>query len=355
VRKRFGFWLVYAVAWLPFAASYTTYYVRHLGRPLSEAVLTSLTGILPAALLGVGVIALCARLPWSGKRRALFVSTHLVLGVLYFEVWMGAVRLLSGLEEKIENAGAFGSRPSAAPFDTGMISGLMIYATIAAIVYGIHAMERLRAEETRVAQLEGLQARAELETLRAQLNPHFLFNTLHSLMALVRHDASAAEGALEKLASLLRHTLMTSSQANDVALRDELDFVQHYLSMERIRFGNRLQVEESVEEAALDCLLPPFTLQPLVENSIKYAISNRRDGGILKITANRHNGALKLEVIDDGPGANAEDLVNSSGSGLRIARQRLNVRYGGGATFQIDTSPGRGFAVRIEIPQASSL
>jgi sensor histidine kinase YesM len=245
--------------------------------------------------------------------------------------------------------------PSAAPFDAGLISGLLVYATITAIVYGVDAMERLRAEETRVAQLEGLRARAELETLRAQLNPHFLFNTLHSIMALVRHDVSAAEDALEKLASLLRHTLMTSSQTNDVALRDELDFVQNYLSIERIRFGNRLQVEETVEEEALDCALPPLTLQPLVENSIKHAIGTQPQGGILTIRANRHDGFLKLEVIDNGPGANVEDLANSTGAGLRIARQRLSLRYNGHAKFQIDTGPRQGFAVRLEIPQASSL
>lgn len=353
MRKRLGFWLVYAVAWLPFLTSYTTYYFRHLGRPLSEAVLTSLTGIFPAALLGIGVIAICVRLPWSGKP-VLFVSTHLVLGVVYFELWMGAVRILSGLEAKIEKAGALGPRSSTASFDAGMITGLLIYATIAAIVYGIDAMERLRTEETRVAQLEGLRARAELETLRTQLNPHFLFNTLHSLMALVRHDASAAEDALEKLATLLRHTLMTSSQTNDVSLRDELDFIRNYLSIERIRFGNRLQVEESVGVEALDCLLPPFTLQPLVENSIKHAVDNQPQGGILHIRASRHDGVLQLEVKDNGPGANIEDLANSTGSGLRTARQRLTARYSGRATFQIDTSPGQGFAVRMEIPQASS-
>jgi sensor histidine kinase YesM len=354
VRRSFGFWFVYALAWLPFAASYVTFYVGHLGRTVADGITTSLTGVIPAALLGIGVVAICDRFPWSRKRRVWFVSVHLVLAICYFQVWMSAVRILFGLEQKIENAVAAGKGPSTASFDAGMITGLMIYATIAAIVYSIDAMTRLRAEEARVAQLESLRTRAELETLRAQLNPHFLFNTLHSLMALIRHDAKAAEDALEKLAVLLRHTLMTSSQTEDVALRDELDFVRNYLSLERLRLGDRLQVQESADEEALNCVLPPLTLQPLVENSIKHAIGSQPQGGILKIKAERYGGVLRLEVLDNGPGANINDLAQSGGLGLGIVKQRLSARYNGQAKVQIDTQPGHGFAVRIEIPQASS-
>jgi hypothetical protein len=337
------------------ATSYVTFFVGHQGRTFSEAITTSLTGVIPAALLGVGVVAICDRLSWSRKRRVRFVSTHVVLGVLYYEVWMTVLRIFHGLEQRIENGASPGSGASAASFDAGIITGLMIYATIASIIYAIRAMDRLRAEEARVTELEGLRTRAELETLRAQLNPHFLFNTLHSLMTLVRHDAKAAEDALEKLATLLRHTLMTSSQTKDVALRDELDFVRNYLSLERLRLGNRLQVEEAVEEEALNCALPPFTLQPLVENSIKHAIGSQSQGGILRIRANRHDSVLRLEVLDNGPGANIEDFANSDGSGLRIAKQRLTARYNGRAKFQIATRPGQGFAVRMEIPQTSLL
>jgi hypothetical protein len=355
VRRSFAFWLVYAVAWLPLATSYVKFFVAHHGWTFSNAVATSLTGVIPAALLGAGVVAICDRFPWSRKRRVRFVSTHVVLSVVYYEVWMTLVRIFHGLQQRIEHGASVTSGVSAGSFDVGMITGLMIYATIAAIVYAIQAVEQLRAEEARVAQLQVLRTRAELEALRAQLNPHFLFNTLHSLMALVRHDTRMAEDALEKLASLLRHTLMTSSHTKDVALRDELDFVQSYLDLERLRFGNRLRVEQAIEEETLDCVLPPFTLQPLIENSIKHGIGNRAEGGTLTIKANRHDSLLSLEVLDDGPGANMGDLPTSAGSGLRIAQQRLTTRYEGRAKFQIDTRPGQGFAVRMEIPQASLL
>jgi hypothetical protein len=355
VRRSFGFWFVYAVAWLPFAASYVTFFAGHLRWTFLDAVITSLTGVIPAALLGVGVVAVCDRFPWSRKQRIRFVSTHVVFGVVYYELWMSLVRIFHGLEQRIEHGASIGSSASTGSFDAGMITGLMIYATIAAIVYAIQAVERLRAEETRVAQLEGLRTRAELEALRAQLNPHFLFNTLHSLMALVRHDSKTAEDALEKLATLLRHTLVASSDSRDVALRDELDFVRKYLDLERLRFGNRLRVEETIEEAALDCVLPPFTIQPLIENSIKHAIGNRAEGGIVTIKANRHDGLLSLEVLDNGSGATTEELATSAGSGLRIAQQRLTACYKDRARFQIYTRPGQGFVVRMEIPQARLL
>ena len=350
MRRKFGFWLVYAVAWLPFAVSYVTFFFGHLGRSFGDAITTSLTGVVPAALLGVGVVAACDWIPWSGKQRAVFVSTHLILAVVYYELWMSAVRLFSGLEQKIAGALTPGLRPSPTSFDVGMITGVMIYATIAAIVYAIGAMERLRAEEARVVQMESLRTRAELETLRAQLNPHFLFNTLHSVMALVRHDPKLAEDALEKLAALLRYTLMSSSQGSDVTLREEIDFVRDYLRLEQIRLGGRLCVEEKLQREALDCMVPPLTLQPLIENSIKHAIATQSKGCLVTIDANRHNGVLTLQVSDDGPGASADAVAKSAGSGLRIARQRLAARYRNDAAFEIDTRPGQGFAVRMEIP-----
>jgi LytS/YehU family sensor histidine kinase len=172
-------------------------------------------------------------------------------------------------------------------------------------------------------------------------------------MALVRHDPQAAEDALERLATLLRHTLITGKEAEDVTLGQELDFIQNYLALERLRLGDRLRVKENIQPETLGCRLPPFTLQPLIENSIKHAIAVRADGGVLTIKAARHDGILRLEVLDDGPGARPEELAISTGSGLKIARQRLTTRYPDRATFQLDTRPGRGFSVRMEIPVGS--
>jgi len=348
MRRRFGFWLVYALAWVPLATSYVTFHAGHLGEPLDHAITKSLTGVLPAASLGALVVALCERLPWSRKRRVILLAVHSMLAILYFELWMAGVRVFYLLEQKIDLLRRLsGSGP---PFDAGMITGIIIYSTIAAIMYAMQATHRLGEEQARVAQLESLRTRAELDALRAQLNPHFLFNTLHSLMTLVRHDSKAAEDALEKLAMLLRHTLMSSSQNADVTLGEEIDFIRDYLSLEQIRLGERLRVTENIESNALECTVPPLILQPLIENSIKHAIADQSNGGLLTINANRRNGTLRLEILDDGPGTTCEAIAKSTGAGLRIARQRLVARYTNTARFQIDTRPGAGFAVRMELP-----
>jgi len=348
MRKSFRFWLIYSVAWLPYAASYVTLFVSHLGRTFFGAIKGSILNVLPAALLGVGVVAVSQRLSWSANRRYRFLSVHLLLAALYVVFWMNAVPFLNALGQLIQY-GSWNFRREGS-FQGGFFTGLLIYVTIAGIVYAVQTTERLRAEEARATRAESLRTRAELEALRAQLNPHFLFNTLHSLMALVRHDPLAAEDALERLASLLRHTLMTMKDAEDVALSDELDFVENYLALEHLRLGERLRFEKNIQPESLGCYLPPFTLQPLIENSIRHAIAIQPRGGFLRIKTERRNRILRLEVLDDGPGANQEDVAASKGIGVRTVRQRLMTRYGEQASFRLQTQPGKGFSVHIEIP-----
>ena len=348
MRRNVRFWLVYSIAWLPYLASYMTLFISHLGQTLPAAVKGSILNVLPAALLGVGVVAVSQRIPWTPNRRYRFLSAHLALASLYVVLWMNAVPFLNAVGQLIQS-GSWSLRRQGS-FQGGFFTGLLIYVTIAGIVYAVQTTERLRAEEARATRAENLRTRAQLEALRAQLNPHFLFNTLHSLMALVRHDPLAAEDALERLASLLRHTLMTMKDAEDVALSEELDFVENYLALEHLRLGDRLRIEKKIEAETLGCRLPPFTLQPLIENSIRHAISTQPEGGVLQITAERRNGLLWLEVLDDGPGAKLEDVEASNGIGVRIVRQRLMTRYGDQACFHLETGPGKGFSVRMEIP-----
>src|SRR5438552_11367313 len=349
MRARLRFWLVYSIAWLPLAAGYVRLFVGHLNQTFAEGIRAAIFGVFPAAILGIGVVIICERLPWSIASRVRFLSIHLASSVLYFALWMATTQVLYALDQRIE----YGStRSSLEVLEVGFVTGLLVYVTIAGIVYAIQATERLHAEEARVRQLENLRTRAELEALRAQLNPHFLFNTLHSLMALVRHDPQAAEDALEKLATLLRHTLITKGAAQDVLFAEELDFIQNYLALEQIRLGKRLRFEEIIEPNALACQLPPFTLQPLVENAVKHAIATRPEGGLLRVKAERRDGLLILEVVDDGPGAETSELDRSAGSGLKIARQRLATRFGDRASFKVITQPQQGFKVRMEIPAA---
>ncbi len=352
MRKSFRFWLIYGVAWLPYAASYVTLFVSHLGRTFLGAIKGSILNVLPAALLGVGVVAVSQRIPWSPNRRYRFLLAHLLLASLYVVLWMNAVPFINALGQLIQS-GSWSFRREGS-FQGGFLTGLLIYVTIAGIVCAVQTTERLRAEEARATRADGLRTRAELEALSAQLNPHFLFNTLHSLMALVRHDPIAAEDALERLASLLRHTLMTMKDAEDVVLSEELDFVENYLALEHLRLGDRLRIERSIQAESLGCYLPPFTLQPLIENSIRHAIATQPRGGFLQIKSERSDGTLCLEVSDDGPGANLKDVETSNGIGVRTVRQRLMTRYGDQASFRLQTQPGKGFSVHIEIPTNGS-
>jgi signal transduction histidine kinase len=349
-KRSFRFWLIYSLAWLPYAASYVAVFVSHLNASYLTAVKDALFNIIPAALLGAGVVASCRRIHRPRDWR-LSLVVHSILALLYAGLWISAVPLLFAVEEEIKHR-HWSYQPFVGyAFQWQFFAGLMIYATIAGIVYALDTGERFRAEEARATRAESLRTRAELEALRAQLNPHFLFNTLHTLMALVRNDPPAAEEALEKLASLLRHVLTKKGEdSQDVALCDELQFIDSYLALEQLRLGDRLRVESRIQPDTLDCALPPFTLQPLVENTIKHAISTRPQGGVLLIRSELDDKVLRLEIVDDGPGATSEQVAAAKGLGLKIARQRFQTRYGDRAKFVVHTQPGMGFSVRLEIP-----
>src|ERR1041385_7092586 len=348
MRKSLLFWLIYAIAWIALGAINFSFFVTHLNRSFLESVKGAVFNSAPPALFGIVVVMACKRLRWSQNRRHVFLSVHLLLLFLYIVVWVVASPLLNAIDQMIEYgrwnfyfAGAVQGE---------VFSAVMVYFSTAGVAYAVETTERLRIEEARATRAENLRTRAELEALRSQLNPHFLFNTLHSLMALVRHDPPAAEDELEKLSMLLRHTLVIKQDAEDCLFSEELDFIQDYLALEKIRLGDRLRVAEVIEHEALACWLPPLTLQPLVENSVKHAISRRAEGGRLEIRAERRNGLLVLEVSDDGPGAEMDGLDRSLGCGLKIAQQRLATRFGNRASFKVITQPQKGFTVRIEIP-----
>ena len=208
------------------------------------------------------------------------------------------------------------------------------------------------AKNNGAAKAEALRAEAELAALRAQLNPHFLFNTLHSLLALVRHDPDHAEEALEQFGDLLRYTLrIQQDTVDEVALAEEWAFVENYLELERLRLGERLRLEAEIEPAALDYQVPVFSIQPLVENAIGHAVAPRAAGGTVRISARVVGEELHVEVADDGPGADLDEVARGNGVGLRIVRQRLQALSRGRARFDVETGNGRGFTVRLAVPR----
>jgi len=229
---------------------------------------------------------------------------------------------------------------------------LMSYALVTGIFHVVRANAATQRQALAAQQARTLLVAAELGALRSKLNPHFLFNTLHSIIALTQRNPAAAETALFQFSDMLRYVLDTERAGVDrVTLDAELDFVRDYLELESLRLGERLQVKWDLDPDAGDHLLPALTLQPLVENSIKHAFNPHSRPGLLRIGSRRDPaGMLHLTVSDDGPGAAPGAVAASQGLGIRTIERRLALDYGGRAALSIDSRPGAGFTVTITLP-----
>ena len=217
---------------------------------------------------------------------------------------------------------------------------LLTYGLVVAISQAAGYYRDLQERDARLAQ-------AQLNALRSQLHPHFLFNALHAAMTLVRKDPPAAERMIVRLAELLRATLDNSGQL-EVPLRQEVHFIEQYLDIERTRFADRLSVEWNIDAQTLELLVPHLILQPLVENAVKHGISPRATPGLIQVRAAVENGRLQLEVNDNGVGASGS-LVKE-GIGLSNTRARLRQLYGDRQRFELAAPPTGGFTVRIQLP-----
>ena len=210
----------------------------------------------------------------------------------------------------------------------------------------IHAIEYYR--ESRERQFEA--TRLTLENLRAQLQPHFLFNTLQSISTLIHRDQAAADRMLTDLSELLRLSLR-SVGTQEVPLSEELAFLNRYLDIMRVRFGDRLAITLDADAGVRDALVPSLVLQPIVENAIRHGMADRPDKGHVTVRAARHGAALLLEVSDDGPGLpTAPPAADGNGIGLANTRERLVRLYGPDCRLQTVSGPRGGLTVRFTIP-----
>ena len=206
--------------------------------------------------------------------------------------------------------------------------GSVLYVSIVLMHNAMDYYHRYQESMVNSARLQAELARAQVQSLRMQLHPHFLFNTLNSISALVQEDPEAAETMIARLSDLLRMALENPA-AQEVPLSQELKFVNLYLEIERTRFEDRLQVEFDIDSDALDALVPYMVLQPLVENAIRHGIANRTASGLIQISAKRHGRDLFLKVADNGSGVPASRLLSlKEGVGLTATRGRLERLYG---------------------------
>jgi len=238
-----AFWWGYAAVSLAYAATYMAVFLADRPtRSLAYVAVAAAINVTSAAALGVLVVALTAHTPWprATGQRARFAGTHALAAALYSLLWLAAVMLFLSLRDRIAGLPSVPRAWSGPALHWQLFAGVMLYGTIAGSAYASHAMTRLHDEEARVRQADALRVEAELHALRSRLQPHFLFNTLHSLLELVRAGDPAAETGLERLADLLRHVLRTGD-GDDVLVREELALVEDYVALEHLRLGDRLR------------------------------------------------------------------------------------------------------------------
>jgi two-component system LytT family sensor kinase len=363
VRPSSSPWILYAVAWVPVAALYALALIAQRQATPYQAIVSSIVAMGTAAAEGAGVWWLTGRVRMPARGAWRFWVIHLGLALAYASLWLGVLYTFLWL---VAGSGIAGFVMRQAAVWQGF-TGVWIYALVAGVSYLIRTQRDLREQQIAAARLEAETARLEaeairvqLQAVRAQINPHFFYNALHSLSALIRHDRACAEAAVERLGQLMRYALDRPADEL-VTLADEWAFASGYLELERLRLGERLRSAVMLDDDALECMVPPFVLQPLVENAVRHAIAPRVEGGTVTMRAWVEGEQLWIEVADDGPGAppgafDGEPWAapapggRSAGHGLRALRRMLDARYGGQALLEVESQAGPGFRVRISIP-----
>ncbi|MEL7197893.1 MAG: sensor histidine kinase [Pseudomonadota bacterium] len=321
---------------------------------LAVILVNTITGFSISLVLSVVYRQLIARQPfitWGG--------TVLVL--------IGAVVIHASLDAWVQ--GIYYGISREATFAQRFIGISYIPLTLlgawSALYFAINYFLTVERQQGRLQSLEAQATAAQLAMLRYQLNPHFLFNTLNSISTLVLlKQTEPANAMLTRLSSFLRHTLITEP-GSQVTLEQEIETLQLYLDIERMRFEERLRTGFEIEEDALDACLPSMLLQPLVENAIKYAVSPQEEGAKISLSASVVGGRLRMKVSDTGPGidgplqhnlldlpaqTDGRDTTRSTGVGLANIQNRLIQAYGEDHVFETTSKPGGGFTVTIEIP-----
>jgi LytS/YehU family sensor histidine kinase len=281
----------------------------------------------------------CRSLQRADRPGWTLLAAHAVAAIIFALGWTGTIYLLAWLSDPMA---AWKFLTLWAPWQ--VLEGLLLYAATAAIAQS--AWERQRLADQKLAT-----TRAELHALRARLSPHFLFNSLNSMIQLAEEDPAATQAALLQLAELLRHVIRSdSNDPVELAFEQELGFIRSYLALERLRLGERLRIVEEIDPDTLDLSVPSFLLQPLVENAVQHGVAPRRSGATIRLAAFLSGDMLVLEVRDDGAGCPVDAWKGRQGLGLDIVQRQLEVRYPGESDMIVECGPGKGFSIRISLP-----
>jgi hypothetical protein len=343
MRKR----LRIALAWAPFWAMWVLLCLSYPGQSLGSAALAATIAVGAAALLGLAAWRFTGVFGWPEELGLRFYAAHLVTGALFAALWVLAIVGAEALRtDQTLPRTIFDWRRVLGWY---FLLGVSLYGLITFFSYTVRTGGKLREQQR-------LASEARLAALRQQLNPHFLFNALHSLSVLVRRDPTAAQEAIEQLGDLLRYTL--SDAADDVVpLSEEWRFTRTYLAIEQIRFGPRLAIEELLAPETMACLVPTFALQILAENAVRHGIAPQPSGGVVTIRSRLAEGGarLLLEVTDTGGGTgNGAQDPTGNGRGLKLLRERLAALYGarGDLVARDSSGNGGGFTASVRLPMS---
>ncbi len=342
--KLTGFLLAWWVAVAFFYTEGALSMARRTGEPLGWAPVlgANLAGCLLWIPLSLGLIQLVRFFPWRGERW--------LASLLAFSAGVGIVILVRALFVYALDPVTHWWYPQPPPLhrvlSDSLRNNLILGWLIVGVAHAFHYFEQERTGRLQIAELEGRLSRAQLDALSAQLNPHFLFNALNSIAELTHHDANKADHMLLGLSALLRRSLKSNGQ-QEVLLSEELELLTHYLSIEKVRMGERLASELQVGDDCLGCYVPILLLQPLAENSIVHGLASRACAGVIRINIDRSAQRLRIVVADNGAAESRPS--NGHGIGLRNVEERMRCLYG--AEFAMDVRHEQlGTTVRIEIP-----
>ena len=306
---------------------------------------------LNAALLTVAVHWLVTKIPFERFSRPVFFGLQLVAAFVFAGL-MTAMAYLDLVINPDPDIVVYFRRMSIQYFNIG----IFIYGAIAGWLYTLQFQRRLREQAVRQAELERLAQEAELKALKAQINPHFLFNTLNTVNALAATDPEKARSINAQLAGVIRYSL-DGSESDVVTLRQELDFLEDYVAIESARLGERFRFNLHVQEGLENVMIPPLTLQPLVENAVKHGVASQPNGGTVDVSIESRDGFLRCEVRDTGPGIGPQkqaDLLEQ-GMGLKNVTSRLRSIYGNSATLTIEGNHTGGCIAAFSVPVGGAM
>lgn len=350
-------WRWIAVIWAAgalFDASQTVLIMHAEGRhhPWLPLFTIELVSWLPWALATPLVIHLARRFPLAGGSISVrAVAVHLAAFAAISavaEAWSTSLQVLFNPWNNRKWPTFVDTWTTSLTFQ--VLTFLIAYALILTVTYVVDARERIARQTTETARLNEELSKAQLAALRRQMEPHFMYNTLNAIAGLVRdHSNGAAVNMIVGLSEFLRRA-SENSHRSQVALQEEVEYLQRYVDIQKVRFGDRLQVSVDIPPELMRAQVPNLLLQPLVENAIKHGIARRVAGGSVRVAGVCHNGSLCLSVYNDGPGLPADWETAQSGVGIGNLRTRLQILHGTESGLQLRPATPGGVEVVVTLP-----